>query len=667
MFFRLGSLLSVLIVCFSLLVGCGGGSDTAIVNQASPQEVLTDGTGSVSGYVYAFNSRDFSSDSMVLLDGEISSGIQGYSPVSGVQINLMADPRISGITDGNGFFTLENVPYSQIGDLTVLEASHSEFSPIIFFSMSNVKSSSTDITRLYILPSIATVLTGRIIQFKCFGEDSSNRLINPESVEWQLEGDIGDIYSNGVFVATSVGQGKIIASVGGVKEEIEIEVISDDAVGDLAGTVTYSDGTPAEGLFVTADVISWASETDASGSYSLINVPSGERGIKVISNGVIIWENNTVINQGQENIFDIILDMEAPPPVITSLVPSTAALGADVTITGYNFGSSQGEGFVSLNGQPVDIQVWTNNLITFTVPSDASTGAVLVNTGEESNSVNLIVTEAEPETDSPYKAELVYQSPDIIIERYDLVELRVDFKNVGSIDWDPDVVFLGTSHPYNRITNLFVSDSWFSQYRIKMEQTEPVPPGGTAEFIFQIYPTEEYGYGAFQDFELRADIAYQDVEPQWFGVDGSVEINVVVVDQFYYEAELVSSPGSIALEPGVQQTVTVTYKNVGTMPWSPDAVHLGTTNSQDRMCPLYMVDPSWISPNRIFMGEVDAVQQGETFDFTFPVILKIPEDDGYVSGTIESFRMVADSEYLGHPGQWFGESSIVDITVNVNP
>jgi len=640
--------------------------------------VPSDGTGAISGYIYATNSRDFSPDSLVVLNSPLPGEITNYTPVPGVQVSLMSDPRISGLTGSDGYFSLENVPFCNINNLTLLEASHSGFSPLIFFSMSNIKGSSTDIVKLYVLPSAAKILTGRIIQFRCFGEDSANNLINPDNVSWQVEGGIGTVYSNGVFVATAVGQGKIIASLGDIKAEVEIEVISDDVVGDLTGNVSYSDGTPAEGLYVTADVISWASKTDASGNYSLVNVPSGERGIKVISNGVVIWENNTLINQGVQNVFNITLNSGPPPPVITSLVPSAAAPGSEVNITGYNFGSSQGSNFVRLGSKSVTIGLWSINLIKFTVPIDASTGAVVVNVGgRESNSVNLIVTEAPPEPDSPYKAELIFQSPDRTVQRYATTELRADFKNIGSIAWDPNVVFFGTSNPYNRLTHVFTNDgNWISQYRIKMQQKTPVPPGGVAEFIFYATPDVDF-FTSPQNFEMRADSTYEGLEPQWFGTDGAVEIMVTVIDPLNYACEKVSGPGTITLDLNTQQMVSIKYRNTGTIDWSPDVVHLATNNPQDRMCPLIPPTPPyapWLNTNRIAMEQTEPVPPGGEAEFLFPVIIISPDpsagiyigDDDYASPTVESFKLVADGEYNGHPGGWFPNETATEFTVNVN-
>ena len=66
-------------------------------------------------------------------------------------------------------------------------------------------------------------------------------------------------------------------------------------------------------------------------------------------------------------------------PVITSLSPTSGAVGSPVTITGSNFGSSQGTGSVTFNGTPASVSSWSNTSISTAVPSGATAGNVVVN------------------------------------------------------------------------------------------------------------------------------------------------------------------------------------------------------------------------------------------------------------------------------------------------
>src|SRR6267143_219820 len=69
-------------------------------------------------------------------------------------------------------------------------------------------------------------------------------------------------------------------------------------------------------------------------------------------------------------------------PSITSLSPTSGAVGASVTITGTNFGTTQGTSTVTFNGTTATaITSWNATTITATVPTGATTGNVVVHAG----------------------------------------------------------------------------------------------------------------------------------------------------------------------------------------------------------------------------------------------------------------------------------------------
>jgi hypothetical protein len=67
-----------------------------------------------------------------------------------------------------------------------------------------------------------------------------------------------------------------------------------------------------------------------------------------------------------------------PAPSITSLSSSSGTVGASVTISGSNFGATQGTGIVSFNGTQATPTSWTAGSIITTVPSGATAGNVVV-------------------------------------------------------------------------------------------------------------------------------------------------------------------------------------------------------------------------------------------------------------------------------------------------
>jgi Glucodextranase, domain B/IPT/TIG domain/Bacterial Ig-like domain (group 2)/Kelch motif/Galactose oxidase, central domain len=69
-------------------------------------------------------------------------------------------------------------------------------------------------------------------------------------------------------------------------------------------------------------------------------------------------------------------EIYTPPPGISSLSPTSGAVGARVTITGTNFGATQGT--VTFGGTSATIQTWTPNSISVQVPGSLGPGSVQV-------------------------------------------------------------------------------------------------------------------------------------------------------------------------------------------------------------------------------------------------------------------------------------------------
>ena len=82
----------------------------------------------------------------------------------------------------------------------------------------------------------------------------------------------------------------------------------------------------------------------------------------------------------------------APAPSITSLNPTSGLAGASVTITGANFGATQGTSTVKFNGTVATPTSWSATSIVVLVPAGATTGNVVVTAGGiASNGVSFTV------------------------------------------------------------------------------------------------------------------------------------------------------------------------------------------------------------------------------------------------------------------------------------
>ncbi len=84
-------------------------------------------------------------------------------------------------------------------------------------------------------------------------------------------------------------------------------------------------------------------------------------------------------------------------PGITNIEPNPAAIGTPVTITGTNFGATQGGSTVTFNGTTASPTSWSATSITVPVPAGATTGSVVVTVGGlPSNGYSFTVSSPAP-------------------------------------------------------------------------------------------------------------------------------------------------------------------------------------------------------------------------------------------------------------------------------
>lgn len=127
----------------------------------------------------------------------------------------------------------------------------------------------------------------------------------------------------------------------------------------------------------------------------------------------------------------------------------------------------------------------------------------------------------------------------------------------------------------------------------------------------------------------------------------------------YYQASKVSQSPNITVNYGDEPTLTLTVRNIGTLPWyreSLNPVRLGTLRNRDRYSGFYQSD--WFNRNRPATLNEAVVQPGQTGTFTF----KIDTTQVWRSKTREYFGLVAEFD------QWFkGFETYWDITVKKQP
>jgi hypothetical protein len=105
------------------------------------------------------------------------------------------------------------------------------------------------------------------------------------------------------------------------------------------------------------------------------------------------WVATEYNNQSTPSAFYTIGTDASGGPNLTSLSRVSGLSGTPVTITGTNFGSTQGSSTVTFNGTSATVSSWSATSITVTVPTSAATGSVVVTVSNiASNGIKFTVT-----------------------------------------------------------------------------------------------------------------------------------------------------------------------------------------------------------------------------------------------------------------------------------
>ncbi len=180
---------------------------------------------------------------------------------------------------------------------------------------------------------------------------------------------VGGVASNGVSFSITPGISSLSPASGPAGSSV---TISGSNFGSTQGTSTVTfNGTAA-------------TPTSWSATSITVPVPSGA------TTGNVVVTVGGIASNG-------ISFTVTPAPSITSISPTSGAAGTSVTISGSNFGSTQGASTVTFNGTVAAINPdptkWSATSIVVLVPSGATSGNVVVNLGgAASNGVSFTVT-----------------------------------------------------------------------------------------------------------------------------------------------------------------------------------------------------------------------------------------------------------------------------------
>jgi hypothetical protein len=159
--------------------------------------------------------------------------------------------------------------------------------------------------------------------------------------------------------------------------------VNANASDDVAvASVQFKVDNANTGTALTAAPYSYALNTNglSNGNHILTAVATDTSGNTATSTGVAVNVNNT-----------------ASAPSILSLNPTSGVIGTPVTISGANFGATQGTSTVTFNGIAATPTSWNATSMVAAVPAGATTGNVVVTVGgAASNGMTFTVTVPGP-------------------------------------------------------------------------------------------------------------------------------------------------------------------------------------------------------------------------------------------------------------------------------
>jgi IPT/TIG domain len=174
-----------------------------------------------------------------------------------------------------------------------------------------------------------------------------------------------DYFSSASFSAAPSGS----TLTGGTNSGPSIGSIS-PASGPVGTSVTIT-GTNFGGTQGSSTVTfngTTASPTSWNDTQIVAPVPSG-----ATTGSIVI---TTAGGQATSSTFTVTV----PAPTISSISPASGLIGTSVTITGTNFGGTQGSSTVTFNGTTASPASWSSTQIVTPVPSGATTGSIVVTT-----------------------------------------------------------------------------------------------------------------------------------------------------------------------------------------------------------------------------------------------------------------------------------------------
>ncbi|MFN8009042.1 MAG: Ig-like domain-containing protein [Terriglobia bacterium] len=291
-------------------------------------------------------------------------------------------------------------------------------------------------------------------------------------------------------------------------------------------------------------------------------------------------------------------------PSITNLSPSAGSVGTPVTVTGTNFGASQGTSILKFNGVTATPTSWGSTSITAPVPAGSTTGPVTVTVaGVISNGMTFTMNSAPTVTLTSPANGALYAAPAVIVLEASASDpggsiTKVDFYK------GPTLIGTVTSPPYTFTWNGMTSGT-YSLTAVATDNTSLATTSnvvnvsvGYAPAVSLTSPTSGSAFGAPASILLTASASDSDgnlIKVDFFqgnqliGTATSSPYNFtwnnVPVGTYVLSARATDTTGfstistNVSITVGTGATVTLTTPTGGTTFPAPSNISLAATAS----------------------------------------------------------------------------------------
>jgi hypothetical protein len=265
-----------------------------------------------------------------------------------------------------------------------------------------------------VVPSTLTLMPGQTQQLVATGTFSDNSTQTMQSVIWSSSNPSAASVSNspgsaGIVNGLSTGATTITATAGdiGGSASISAAALVSLQVNPTSASVPIGSGQQftATGTFSDnsqQNLTSTATWSSSNNSTVLVGNTSGFQGFAMGAATGTATVTATIAGIYANTSVTVPSSSTNSAPNITSVSPTTGAAGTQVTVSGSNFGTSQGSGNVLLGSTYGAVVSWSNTQIVATVAAISQSGAAQVQQGGVlSNAVTFNVNTATVSNVSP--------------------------------------------------------------------------------------------------------------------------------------------------------------------------------------------------------------------------------------------------------------------------